>query len=310
MRCGVAVLRAAPGCRHPRSVSAGRGTVIAGGGTGGHIVPSLQIARALVDAWACGRDASTSSVRGGARRPRTWPDAGVPLHAAARPGRAPEPSTPATWLANAGAVAGAGVGVRPRRRRLRDAPATRGGHRGRLRQLSGRRGRGGDAGAPGVRDHRRRAGGGQRPPGPFRCGQRRGLRRDGAAPGPRHRYAGAARTARPGHARPRPRAAEPERTLGLPTDRQTVAVGGGLAGRPPDQLRGGGTGLHVVGRRPVVRSTTSAGRRDFDAVRPAGRRGATRRGKRRAGLSGGALRGAHARPLPCRRRVRHAGPAP
>jgi UDP-N-acetylglucosamine:LPS N-acetylglucosamine transferase len=85
-------------------VSARRGTVIAGGGTGGHIVPSLQIARALVRR---GHVAESIELYGSRRgqEAATWPTLEFPytlLH-----GRGLRRSMrPGAWWANAGAVMG------------------------------------------------------------------------------------------------------------------------------------------------------------------------------------------------------------
>ncbi len=85
-------------------MSARRPTVIAGGGTGGHIVPSLQIARALVER---GHPAESIELYGSRRgqEATTWPTLEFPytlLH-----GRGLRRSMrPSAWWANAGAVVG------------------------------------------------------------------------------------------------------------------------------------------------------------------------------------------------------------
>ena len=85
-------------------MSAPRGTVIAGGGTGGHTVPSLQIARALV-----ARGHATESIElFGSRRGQEatlWPTLEFPY--SLFPGRGVRRSLrPAALWANAGAVVG------------------------------------------------------------------------------------------------------------------------------------------------------------------------------------------------------------
>ena len=85
-------------------MSAGRGTVIAGGGTGGHVVPSLQVARAMV---ARGHDPSTVELFGSRRghEATTWPSLEFPY--TLLPGRGIRRSiSPGAVVANVGAVAG------------------------------------------------------------------------------------------------------------------------------------------------------------------------------------------------------------
>ncbi len=85
-------------------MSARRGTVIAGGGTGGHIVPSLQIARAMV---ARGHAAETIELYGSRRgqEATTWPSLEFPH--TLLPGRGIKRSLrPAALVANVGAVLG------------------------------------------------------------------------------------------------------------------------------------------------------------------------------------------------------------
>jgi undecaprenyldiphospho-muramoylpentapeptide beta-N-acetylglucosaminyltransferase len=85
-------------------VSAGRGTVIAGGGTGGHVVPSLQVARAMVER---GHDPSTIELFGSRRghEATTWPTLEFPY--TLLPGRGIRRSfSPGAIAANVGAVAG------------------------------------------------------------------------------------------------------------------------------------------------------------------------------------------------------------
>ncbi|HSZ37666.1 MAG TPA: UDP-N-acetylglucosamine--N-acetylmuramyl-(pentapeptide) pyrophosphoryl-undecaprenol N-acetylglucosamine transferase [Acidimicrobiales bacterium] len=85
-------------------MSARRGTVIAGGGTGGHVVPSLQVARAMV---ARGHLPSTVELYGSRRghEARTWPELEFPY--TLLPGRGIQRSLrPGAVVANVGAVAG------------------------------------------------------------------------------------------------------------------------------------------------------------------------------------------------------------
>ncbi len=85
-------------------MNAPRGTVIAGGGTGGHVVPSLQVARAMVGR---GHDPSTVELFGSRRghEATTWPSLEFPY--TLLPGRGIRRSIrPAALVANAGAVLG------------------------------------------------------------------------------------------------------------------------------------------------------------------------------------------------------------
>ena len=85
-------------------MSAGRPTVIAGGGTGGHIVPSLQIARALVER---GHPAESIELYGSRRgqEATTWPTLEFP-YTLLRGRGLRRSMRPSAWWANAGAVAG------------------------------------------------------------------------------------------------------------------------------------------------------------------------------------------------------------
>ncbi len=85
-------------------MSARRGTVIAGGGTGGHVVPSLQVARAMV---ARGHDPSSIELFGSRRghEATAWPSLDFPY--TLLPGRGIQRSfRPRAVAANLGAVAG------------------------------------------------------------------------------------------------------------------------------------------------------------------------------------------------------------
>jgi UDP-N-acetylglucosamine--N-acetylmuramyl-(pentapeptide) pyrophosphoryl-undecaprenol N-acetylglucosamine transferase len=87
-------------------VNQGRGTVIAGGGTGGHVVPSLQVARALT---AKGHAPGTIELYGSRRGQEAtlWPTLEFPF--TLLPGRGIRRSLrPGALWANAGAVLGLG----------------------------------------------------------------------------------------------------------------------------------------------------------------------------------------------------------
>ena len=163
------------------------------------------------------------------------------------------------------------------------------------------------------REHRRRAGRRQRPARPLRRRQRRGLRRDGPAPGPRHRHAGAARARlagsdargpgrQPGGARPARPTARPWRA---PAARS--ARGGSTVPWRTWRARGPAA--------TTARSTTSpVGGTTRRSLRPGPSPGRSRRSSGDAGrrpvLPGGALRGPACPTSTTRPTSASSGPAP
>ena len=215
-----------PAGRRPRSVSARRGTVIAGGGRAVASSPHCRSPARSCGGAGTRPTPSSSTGRGGGRRPprglrsnsptRCCPDAGCGGACALRPGG----PTPAPWW-------GLGVGLRPHLGSL--SPGGRGGrHRGGLRGFPAGLAAGRHPGPARLREHRRRARGGQRAARALRRGQRRGVRRDGFqrthVTGTPVRPDLASLDGTPeGRARSR-------KALDLPDDRQTVAAMGGSLG--------------------------------------------------------------------------------
>ena len=204
--------------------------MIAGGGTGGHIVPSLQIARALV---ARGHAAESIELYGSRRgqEATTWPTLEFPytlLPRSRASGAAcgPPPGGPTSgrcsgWPGPACAPSARSCARRPR------VVVVVGGYASFPAGLAAVLTR-----VPLVcSDHRRRARRRQRPARPLRRRQRRGLRRHGPAPGPRHRHAGAARARRPATGRPRGRPPAGRRWACRPTATTVACAGGSLGAR-------------------------------------------------------------------------------
>ena len=293
-----------PAAGAPRSVSARRGTVIAGGGTGGHIVPSLQIARALVDR---GHAADTIELYGSRRgqEATTWPTLGVPLHAPSRP-RAP--AQPAARRL---------VGQRGRGRRARPGPAPRA-----LGSFLARRPRvvvvvGGyasfpaglaavaDQGAARLGDHRRRARARSTAcSGRFAAANAVAFAGTDLPRAARHRHAGPARAAPRWTGRPRAGAPAGRRSACRPTARPSPRVGGSLgaaARQPAPWPSWPGPwadcgGPHRSTTSPVGVTTRRSRRIRVAPVGAAAGEAGGGSG-RRAALPRRALRGPHARPL-------------
>ena len=216
--------------------------MIAGGGTGGHVVPSLQIARALV---ARGRSAPSIELFGSRRGQEAalWPTLEFPF--TLLPGRGIRRSIRLRALIdNAGAVLGLLVATAASIVSFAGAPAPGRRHRRGLCQLSGRDRRPAHPGTHGPREHRCGPWGCQRAAGAVRRRQRGGLPRHRAAPCRADRNA---RPPRAGRARPVAGGAPPgESPAGIAGGAPDAGRVRRLAGGSSHQRRRGGAGGALV----------------------------------------------------------------